>query len=76
MKCHLLLYLHNYLTTLQVQGLHAKCPVIIFISLIHGSFFKKYGHDNKYLAHYFHCVLLYMVRYMAAIFKLPQTKTT
>ena len=38
--------------------------LMIFILLIYGCFFKKCGHDNKYLAHYFRCVLLYKVRYM------------
>ena len=76
MKCHLLLYLHKYLSTLPVHELHAKCPLMICILLIHDCFFKKCGHDNKYLAHYFHCVILYKVRYMATIFKLAKTVTT
>jgi len=37
MNCHLLLYLHNYLTTLQLQRIHAKCPVMIFTFLVHSS---------------------------------------
>ena len=37
MNCHSLLYLNNYLTTLQLQGIHAKCPVMIVTFFVHSS---------------------------------------